>query len=126
MTLVPIATHLNIIEPPPPIHVDVKLDKLADYQDWVDSTCTERVKELQLIYPALGLAGETGEVIERIKKIVRDGRDVSFEDREYLALELGDVLWYVCRIANVLQLSLEDVIQGNVEKLEYRRIHGKK
>ncbi len=108
------------------VNVDVKIDKLADYQEWVDSTCTTRVKELELVYPALGLAGESGEVIERIKKIVRDGREVTFEDRQYLALELGDVLWYVCRMANVLDLSIEDIIQGNVEKIEDRRINGKK
>lgn len=73
------------------------------------------------IYPTLGLAGESGEVAEKIKKIIRDdGGSVSAEKREEIAKELGDVLWYVAQIAAELGLSLENVAQGNLEKLSSR------
>jgi NTP pyrophosphatase (non-canonical NTP hydrolase) len=73
------------------------------------------------IYPTLGLAGESGEVAEKIKKIIRDdGGLVSGEKREEIAKELGDVLWYVSQIAAELGLSLDHVARGNLEKLASR------
>lgn len=78
------------------------------------------------IYLALGLAGETGEVVEKIKKAVRDdyGR---FTDSgiEAIKLELGDVLWYLTRLASELGLSLDVVAQANLDKLEARKARGK-
>jgi NTP pyrophosphatase (non-canonical NTP hydrolase) len=66
-------------------------------------------------------------VIEIIKKITRDdGGDISEDRRQKLILELGDVLWYVTRIASVIDVSLRDVIEGNVAKLTERRMNGKK
>ena len=53
--------------------------------------------ELKVLYPALGLAGEAGEVCEKIKKIYRDkDGDMSSDDRLAIRKELGDVLWYIC------------------------------
>lgn len=99
---------------------------LKDYQAWVDRSCTPRVKELGLTYACLGLAGESGEVIERIKKITRDNREPSEEDKDYILLELGDVLWYVTKIANCLDLNMLEVLAANVEKIEDRKINGKR
>lgn len=100
---------------------------LTEYQDWVDSVSTDRVNELGLIYASLGLAGETGEVVEKIKKIVRDKDGVpTAEDIEYLKLELGDVLWYVAKFCNELDLFMEDVLGSNMEKINDRKINGKK
>jgi NTP pyrophosphatase (non-canonical NTP hydrolase) len=81
------------------------------------------------IYPTLGLAGESGEVAEKIKKILRDDDGiVSNEKREELKKELGDVLWYLAQISTEFNLSLEDVAQFNIEKLQSRlqrnMIHG--
>lgn len=100
---------------------------LSEYQDWVDSVSSYRVNELGLIYAGLGLAGETGEVVEKVKKIVRD-KEGSFteDDREYLRFELGDVLWYVAKFCNELDLNMEDVLRDNVNKINDRRINGKK
>jgi len=77
------------------------------------------------IYPTLGLAGETGEISEKIKKILRDkGGVMDDATRESLRLELGDVLWYVSQIAAELGLSLDDIANANIEKLFSRKERG--
>lgn len=74
-----------------------------------------------ITYPALGLAGEAGEVCDKIKKIIRDhGGVVNDERRAALALELGDVLWYVLQMCTELGLDGSAVAQGNLNKLESR------
>ncbi len=73
------------------------------------------------IYPTLGLAGEAGEVADKIKKVIRnDGGLVSESVRQDLAKELGDVLWYVSQVATELNLQLDDIARGNLEKLQDR------
>ena len=70
------------------------------------------------IYPTLGLAGESGEVAEKIKKVIRDKKGkIDGETREAIKKELGDVLWYISQIASELNLSLDDVAESNIEKL---------
>ena len=82
-----------------------------------------------IIYPTLGIAGETGEVVEKVKKILRDKNNiVSEETRAAVAKEMGDVLWYLAQLATELDISLESVASGNLEKvlsrLERGVIHG--
>ncbi|MBI2024942.1 MAG: nucleoside triphosphate pyrophosphohydrolase family protein [Candidatus Harrisonbacteria bacterium] len=73
------------------------------------------------IYPTLGLAGEAGEVAEKIKKVLRDhGGKISDEKKEELKKELGDVLWYVAQISSEFNIPLETVAAGNLEKLYSR------
>jgi NTP pyrophosphatase (non-canonical NTP hydrolase) len=73
------------------------------------------------IYPTLGLAGESGEVAEKIKKIIRDKKGkISRETRAEVEKELGDVLWYLTQIATELNLSLEDIAECNIKKLASR------
>lgn len=82
-------------------------------------------REAWLSYPALGLAGEAGEVAEHAKKTIRDdGGSVSEERREAIAKELGDVLWYVAQIATELDLDLDQIAEGNLEKLLSRKQRG--
>jgi NTP pyrophosphatase (non-canonical NTP hydrolase) len=78
------------------------------------------------IYPALGLAGETGEICEKVKKCIRDdaGR-MTDERRTLLAKELGDVLWYVATLCSELGLSMDEVAAGNLAKLAARKESGK-
>lgn len=80
-------------------------------------------------YPALGLAGETGEICEKLKKALRDeGGHVSPERLSDLSRELGDVLWYVAALCSELGLDLQAVAEENLAKLCARkqsgRIHG--
>lgn len=73
----------------------------------------------QVSIAGLGAAGEAGEVAEKIKKKLRGDRDIHFT--EGLKKELGDVLFYVTKLAHLHGFSLADVAQGNVDKLVERR-----
>ncbi len=73
------------------------------------------------IYPTLGLCGEAGEVAEKVKKVLRDqGGEFSADSRAALALELGDVLWYLARLASELDLDLGAIAEANLAKLASR------
>jgi NTP pyrophosphatase (non-canonical NTP hydrolase) len=74
-----------------------------------------------VLYPTLGLCGESGEVADKVKKVLRD-RQGHFDAqvKADLGLELGDVLWYVAQLATELGLSLETIAQGNLDKLASR------
>ena len=74
-----------------------------------------------LIYAGLGLAGESGEVVEIIKKWA--GQDASL-DREHLEEELGDVLWYAAKICDCIGMMMADVMRDNVDKLLKRYPEG--
>lgn len=65
----------------------------------------------------LGLAGETGEVLDIVKKAVRDEKPV---DIAHLKEELGDVMWYVANLSSFFDLSLQEIIDDNVAKLSKR------
>jgi NTP pyrophosphatase (non-canonical NTP hydrolase) len=78
-----------------------------------------------LAYPALGLAGEAGEVAEHAKKAIRDDAGVVTEERrQAMAKELGDVLWYVSQLASELGLELDEIARANLEKLLSRQRRG--
>lgn len=82
-----------------------------------------------IAYTVLGLAGETGEIAEKVKKTIRD-RQGKFDEAVKLdiAREAGDVLWYLAALAHELGMSLEDIARLNIEKIYSRRdrdvIHG--
>lgn len=73
--------------------------------------------EQHLANAALGLAGETGEIVEQIKKHLFQGHDL---DHASLAKELGDVLWYLADLATTLDMSLSLVASQNISKLRER------
>lgn len=76
----------------------------------------------KIMYPALGLCGEAGEVAEKIKKLYRDSEgDVSQDFQLAVKKELGDVLWYIANLANDLGLSLDDIAKTNLKKLAARK-----
>ena len=78
-----------------------------------------------LAYVALGLVGEAGEVANKVKKVLRDSNgEVSDEVREALVGELGDVMWYLARLATELQTSSGNVAQENLNKLLSRKERG--
>lgn len=73
------------------------------------------------IYPTLGLCGESGEVADKVKKVLRDqAGDFDAHTLEGLKLELGDVLWYVSQLATELNLSLDEIAEANLAKLASR------
>ena len=80
----------------------------------------ERTK---VTYPALGLAGEAGEVADKVKKIYRDGRDDARFKGE-IAKEIGDVLWYCAVLAEDLGFTLQQVAEMNIYKLQQRMALG--
>ena len=82
-----------------------------------------------LWYPALGLAGEAGEVAEKVKKIYRDDNgEISYEGRVKIYKELGDALWYISAIASELGIDLSIIAEDNLAKLQSRaardKVHG--
>ena len=102
---------------------------LNEYQEQSRKTAVYPDAGNNFIYPTLGLAGEAGEVAEKVKKILRDKNgQVDEETRATLQKELGDVLWYITQTASEMGLSLEDIAQGNLDKLfkrkEEDKLHG--
>lgn len=97
-----------------------------EYDDFIKTTAIYP-KDKKVIYPAFGLAGEVGEIMEKLKKIMRGGGDVQnidSENIEELKKELGDVIWYISAISSDLGFTLDDVINKNIEKLSSRKDRG--
>jgi NTP pyrophosphatase (non-canonical NTP hydrolase) len=89
------------------------------------ATFTGRQEEYQLMYLALGIAGESGEIAEKIKKIIRnDDGVVSDEKCESLKQEIGDVLWYLSQLSRVLGYDFSECAAANIKKLEDRAARG--
>jgi len=78
----------------------------------------------ELTYLTLGLVGESGEVAEKVKKLIRDGKF----DRDLTAKELGDVFWYLVLLCKALDVKPSHILTQNIEKLSDRKrrsvIHG--
>lgn len=98
---------------------------LDDYQKAALKTTRGHDQPDELYHLLLGLVGETGEVAEKFKKLVRDkGGDVSKLDRDDMTKELGDILWYLAVLADFLGVSLEDIGNKNIAKLADRQKRG--
>ena len=97
---------------------------MSDFNSYQRSAAETAIypDKYKILYPALGLAGEAGEVANKVKKIVRDGPDKMPPDwREQLASEIGDVIWYCAALATDLNLTLGQVAGQNLEKLMQRK-----
>lgn len=99
---------------------------LHDYRDFARTTAVYAQagtgETAELMYLALGLAGEAGELANQVKKIYRDGRDAARVEK--LFGELGDVMWYWVRMCDALNLDPQRVLEANVEKLSGRKRRG--
>ncbi len=92
-----------------------------DYQKKSKKTALYPDQGNNYIYPTLGLAGESGEVAEKIKKVIRDkAGKIDDADRIAITKELGDVLWYISQLSTELGISLDNVAEENIKKLESR------
>jgi NTP pyrophosphatase (non-canonical NTP hydrolase) len=92
-----------------------------EYQIVASKTASYPSVGNNLSYPVLGLAGETGEVADKIKKIYRDQAGiVTPENVSAIKKELGDVLWYMSALCGELGIELEEVALLNIEKITKR------
>jgi NTP pyrophosphatase (non-canonical NTP hydrolase) len=95
------------------------------YQQAAARTGAVIATEHPIVYPTLGLTNEAGEVAGKVKKICRDGQGrITDADRQDLALELGDVLWYLSELCTRLGIRLEEVAAANIAKLSDRASRG--
>ena len=113
----------------------VDLHKYVDFVDAVTSDPSKDFKSFieslnnldgkganinRLATAAVGISAEGGEFMEIVKKMVFQGKPWNADNREHLIIELGDVLWYVAQACMALEVSFDDVVAGNVEKLKKR------
>ena len=95
---------------------------INEYQSLAMKTLNPELdKKDVLINGVMGLCGESGEAIDIVKKWLAQGHKL---DREKLAKELGDIAWYLAETAYALDLSLEEVLSANIEKLRKRYPEG--
>lgn len=98
-----------------------------NFQEYQEQSRSTAIYKDKVIYPALGLCGETGEVAEKIKKRLRDA-DSNFTDAKFLeeiSKEIGDVLWYIANLSTDLNLDLCTIALHNLDKLNKRKLENK-
>ena len=96
--------------------------EINEYQRLAMRTSNDQLSKRDgLIISAMGLCGESGEVIDLIKKHIAQGHPL---DKEKLIKELGDVAWYLAKMASVLDVDLEEICKQNIKKLEARYPEG--
>ena len=113
----------------------IDFDKYAVFVDGVTSDSSKNYKSFldaleyldgegsnihRLLTAAVGISAEGGEFMEIVKKMVFQGKPWTDDNREHLIIELGDVMWYVMQACAALDVSLEDVVSKNVDKLKKR------
>jgi len=101
----------------------VTSDPSKDYNSFIDSLqlLDKQGSNInRLLTAAVGISAEGGEFMEIVKKMVFQGKPWNDDNREHLIIELGDVLWYVAQACMALEVSFDDVVAGNVEKLKKR------
>ncbi len=113
----------------------IDFKRYEEFVDAVTSDCSkdfvalaDRMVELdreganieRLTTAGVGLAAESGEFLEIVKKILFQGKPWNDANREHLIIELGDVMWYVAQATQALGISFDEVIATNVKKLEKR------
>ena len=113
----------------------VDLDKYALFVDGVTSDPSKDYKSFlesieyldgegsnihRLLTAAVGISAEGGEFMEIVKKMVFQGKPWNHDNREHLIIELGDVMWYVAQACMALDISFDEVIERNIQKLEKR------
>jgi NTP pyrophosphatase (non-canonical NTP hydrolase) len=98
--------------------------EFAQYQERAIKTAIYN-KEHSIIYPALGLANEAGEVLGKLKKVLRDNNGgYTTEHINAIGSEIGDTLWYMAALCRDLGLNMNDIANENLRKLEDRQNRG--
>jgi NTP pyrophosphatase (non-canonical NTP hydrolase) len=102
-------------------------EKISEFVDKaIAESNIQNIKDaLYLCYTALGLAGEAGEVANKIKKLIRDDEGVlTIVKSAEIGKELGDVLWYLAQGSKCLHINLDVIAQDNIDKLSKRKEEG--
>lgn len=117
----------------------VNFDKYVKFVDEVTSDASKQFLALsqrlvdldskganieRLLTAGVGINAEGGEFLEIIKKMVFQGKPWNDDNREHLIIELGDIMWYVAQACLALEVSVDDVVAGNVQKLLKRYPEG--
>lgn len=112
---------------------------LNAYQDFVKFTTSRESKGISefidrivtidanvplLLTASVGLASESGEFSEIVKKVIFQGKELNVDVRYHMLRELGDICWYLANAANALGADLEEIVKMNVTKLEARYPNG--
>ena len=101
----------------------VTSDSSKDYKSFLDSIeylDGEGSNIQRLLTAAVGISAEGGEFMEIVKKMVFQGKPWDEHNRKHLIIELGDVMWYIMQACKALDVSIEEVVAGNVDKLKKR------
>lgn len=113
--------------------------ELAEYQRFVEYTTSRESKGISefidrivtvdanvplLLTASVGLASESGEFSEIVKKVIFQGKELNVDVRYHMLRELGDICWYLANAANALNADLEEIVKMNVAKLEARYPNG--
>ena len=114
---------------------NIDFSKYAQFVDAVTSDASkdflafsDRMVELdekganiaRLLTAGVGINAEGGEFLEIIKKMIFQGKPFNEDNRHHMIIELGDIMWYVAQACVALEVSIDEVIAGNVTKLEKR------
>jgi NTP pyrophosphatase (non-canonical NTP hydrolase) len=96
--------------------------ELYEYQQLAKRTTNAKLDfNMSLTVAALGLVGEGAEVSEMVKKTIGHGHELNVDK---IRKELGDTLWYIAEISNILELDLNEIAKQNIEKLKARYPEG--
>ena len=101
----------------------VTSDSSKDYKSFLDSIeylDGEGSNVQRLLTAAVGISAEGGEFMEIVKKMLFQGKPWDEHNRKHLIIELGDVMWFVMQACKALDVSIEEVVAGNVDKLKKR------
>lgn len=95
---------------------------INEYQKLAMTTLNPTLGQKEvLINSVMGLCGESGEAVDIVKKHLFQGHEL---DKEKLAKELGDIAWYLAEAATALDIPLDTIFQGNIDKLKKRYPEG--
>ena len=90
------------------------------FTDALDEIASEQVSPERLITAALGICAEGGEFTEIVKKAVFQGKPLDSDAQYHMKRELGDIMWYIAQACIALDITLEEVLDENIKKLESR------
>ena len=96
-----------------------------EYQEKAKETAIYPKLSPSWLFPSIGLSGELGEVMEKLKKIIRDDNGIITDEKKTeLKREIGDILWYLSILSHELGLSLQEIAETNIEKIKSRHQRG--